>query len=47
MEAEAIKSIALIALACLIISQDHLLIDPIPGGAILTVYGDRDARHHG
>ena len=30
MEAKAIKSVDLIALACLMNSQDHLLVDPIP-----------------
>ena len=44
MEAKAIKSIDLIALACLIISEDHLLIDRSPGGAIPIVYNDRDGR---
>ena len=44
MEAKAIKSIDLIALACLIVSQDHLLIDRSPGGAIPIVYDDRDGR---
>ena len=47
MEAKAIKSIELLALACLIISQDHLLIDRSPGGAIPLVYDDRDGRHRG
>ena len=32
------------ALACQTISSDHLQIDPIPGGAILIVYDDRDGR---
>ena len=40
MEAKAIKLIDLIDLACLIISQVHLLIDPIPDGAIPIVYDD-------
>ena len=44
MEAKAIKSIDLIAFACLIISQDHILVDPIPGSAIPIVYDDRDGR---
>ena len=44
MEAKAIKSVDLIALACLMISQDHLLVDPIPGSAIPIVYDDRDGR---
>ena len=44
MEAKAIKSIDLIALACLIISQDHQLIDRSPSGAIPIVYDDRDGR---
>ena len=43
-EAKAFKSIGLIALAYLIISQDHLLIDCSPSGAILIVYDDRDGR---
>ena len=47
MEAKAIKSIDLIALACLIISQDHLLIDRSPGGTIPIVYDDRDGRRRG
>ena len=47
MEAKAIKSIDLIALACLIISQDHQLIDCSPGGAIPIVYDDRDGRRCG
>ena len=47
MEAKAIKSIDLIALACLIISQDHQLIDRSPGGAIPIVYDDRDGRRRG
>ena len=42
MEAKAIESIDLIALACLTISQDHILIDRSPGGAIPIVYDDRD-----
>ena len=44
MEAKAIKSIDSIDLACLIISQDHLLIDRSPGSAIPIVYDDRDGR---
>ena len=44
MEAKAIESIDSIALACLIISRDHLIIDPSPGGAIPIVYDDRDGR---
>ena len=44
MEAKAIKSIDLIALACLIVSQDYLPIDRSPGGAIPIVYDDRDGR---
>ena len=47
MEAKAIKSIDLIALACLIISQDHQLIDRSPGGAIPILYDDRDGRRRG
>ena len=47
MEAKAIKSIDSIALACLIISQDHLLIDRSPGGAIPIVYDDQDCRRRG
>ena len=47
MEAKAIKSIDLIALACLIISQDHQLIDRSPGDAIPIVYDDRDGRCRG
>ena len=47
MEAKAIESIDLIALACLIISQDHLLIDRSPGSAIPIVYDDRDGRCRG
>ena len=45
MEVKAIKPIDLIALACLIVSQDHLLIDRSPGGAIPVVYDDRDGLH--
>ena len=44
MEAKAIKSVDLIAPACRTISQDHLLIDRSPGGAIPIVYDDRDGR---
>ena len=44
MEAKAIKTVDLIALACRTISQDHLLIDRSPGGAIPIVYDDRDGR---
>ena len=44
MEAKAIESIDSIALACLIISRDHLLIDRSPGGAIPIVYDDQDGR---
>ena len=47
MEAKAIKSIYLIALACLSISQDRQLIDFNPGGAIPIVYDDRDGRRRG
>ena len=46
-QARAIKSIDLISLACLIISQDHQLIDGSPGGAIPIVYDDRDGRRRG
>ena len=44
MEAKAIKSVDLIAPACRTISQDYLLIDLSPGGAIPIVYDDRDGR---
>ena len=44
MEAKAIESIDSIALACLTISQDHILIDRSPGSAIPIVYDDRDGR---
>merc|ERR1711966_143241 len=44
MEAKAIKSVDLIAPACRTISQDYLLIDRSPGGAIPIVYDDRDGR---
>ena len=47
MEAKAIKSVDLIAPACRTISQDHLLIDRSPGGAIPIVYDDRDGRRRG
>ena len=42
MEAKAIESVDSIALACLTISQDHVLIDRSPGSAIPIVYDDRD-----
>ena len=44
MEEKAIKLIDLLDLACLIIVQDHLLVDPIPCSAIPIVYDDRDGR---
>ena len=44
MEAKAIESIDSIALAFLIISQDHVLIDRSPGSAVPIVYDDRDGR---
>ena len=41
---KAIELIDLIALARLIISQDHLLIDCSPDVAIPLIYHDRDGR---
>ena len=47
MEVKAIKSIFLIALACRIISSDHLLIDRSSGGAIPFGHNDRDGCRRG
>ena len=47
MEAKAIESTDLIALACRTISSDHVRIDTIPSGAIPIVYDDRDGRCRG
>ena len=47
MEAKAIKSIDLIALACLVVSQHYLLLDRSPNGAIPIVYDDQDGRRRG
>ena len=43
MASNAIILMDLIPLACIIISLGHLLIDPSLGGAIVIVYGNREA----